>query len=126
VTQYGDWAFNIAEELRKAMRKCRTLEFLKQATAISSSFHRTMLAYGAGSSRERFREALSLATKELSRRLLAPLQSIEAGDPLWEDHYTFYREHLACLRQSGPSDRHIVTGVALALCQMLRVQGAQL
>ena len=126
MTRYGDWAFEVPEDLQKAIRKCRTLEFLKAATAITSAFHRTMKAYDAGASRVRFREALSLATKELSQRLLAPLQSLERTDPLWDDHYAFNRDHLPCLRWSGSSDRQIVTGVALTVCQILRVQGAQL
>src|SRR6266508_4507129 len=105
------------------MQKCKTLEHLKAATAISSAFHRTMKAYDAGASRARFREGLALATKELSRRLLAPLQSLQRTDPLWDDHYAFYREYLPCLRWSGATDRQIVTGVALAVCQILRAQG---
>ena len=126
MTQYGDWAYEIPEALQKAMRKCKTFDFLKDATAISSAFHRTMKAYDAGASRARFREALSLATKELSGRVLAPLQSLERTDPLWDDHYAFSRDHLSCLRWSGSSDRQIVTGVALTLCQILRAQGARL
>ena len=125
MTQYGDWAFEIPEDLQRAMRRCRTLEFLAEATAISSAFHRTMKAYDAGASRVRFREALSLATKEVSQRLLAPLMSLERTDPLWDDHYAFNRDHLPCLRWSGSSDRQIVTGVALTVCQILRAQGAQ-
>jgi len=126
VTQYADWAYEIPQDVLRAMQKCKTLEHLKQATAISSAFHRTMKAYDAGASRARFREALSLATKVLSRRLLAPLQSLQRTDPLWDDHYAFYRDHLPCLRWSGSSDRQIVTGVALTVCQVLRAQGAQL
>ena len=126
MTGYGDWAFEIPDDLLKAMRRCRTLEFLQNAPGITGAFHRTMKAYDAGASRVRFREALSLATKELSRRLLAPLQVLERADPLWDDHYAFNRDHLPCLRWSGASDRQVVTAVALALCQILRAQGAQL
>ena len=126
MTQYGDWAYEVPEDLQRTFRKCGTLEFLKEAAGITGAFHRTMRAYDAGASRARFREALSLATKELARRLLAPLQSLKPTDPLWEDHHAFNRDHLACLRQSGSSDRQIVTGVALMLCQLLRAQGARL
>jgi len=126
VTSYADWAFEIPDEVLKAMRRCRTLDFLREAAGITGAFHRTMKAYDAGASRARFRDALSLATKELSGRILAPLQSLEKTDPLWDDHYAFNRDHLPCLRWSGASDRQIVTAVALALCQVLRAQGAKL
>src|SRR6266571_664300 len=44
VTQYADWAYEIPQDVLRAMQKCKTLEHLKQATAISSAFHRTMKA----------------------------------------------------------------------------------
>ncbi len=126
MTSYADWAFEIPDDVLKAMRRCRTLDFLREAAAITGAFHRTMKAYDAGASRARFRDALSLATKELSGRILAPLQSLERADPLWDDHYAFNRDHLPCLRWSGAGDRQIVTAVALAVCQVLRAQGAKL
>lgn len=126
MTQYSDWAYSLAPQLRKAFRGCKTGEFLEQAAAISSAFHRTMKAYDAGSSRDRFRDALSMATKEISGRLLAPWRSVDSKDAIWADHLAFNRDHLPCLRSSGLSDRQIVTAVVLSLCQVLRSQGAKL
>jgi hypothetical protein len=126
LTQYADWAYGLAPELRTAVRACKTPEFLRRATAISTAFHRTMRTYDAGSSRERFRDALSLATKEISGRLIAPWGSIDEKDAIWADHLSFNRDHLPCLRRSGLSDRQAVTAVVLTLCQILRSQGARL
>lgn len=108
------------------MRACKTIEFLRRATAISTAFHRSMRAYDAGSSRERFRDALSLATKEIAGRLIAPWGSIDQKEAIWADHLAFNRDHVPCLRGSGLSDRQVVTAVVLTLCQVLRSQGARL
>ena len=126
MTQYSDWAYGPAPELRTALRACKTIEFLRRATAISTAFHRSMKAYDAGSSRERFLDALSLATKEISGRLLAPWESIDQKDAIWADHHAFNREHLLCLRASGLSDHQVVVAVVLTMCQVLRTQGAKL
>ena len=126
MTQYSDWAFEIPDDVEPALRKCGTFEFLKKAPGITTGFHAAMRAYDAGSSRARFSEALSLATKVLARRLLAPLHSLALDDPLWPDHFAFHRDHLLCLRLAGLGDPQIVSGVAISLCRILRDQGAQL
>jgi len=126
MTAYDDWVYRIPPKVTKAFERCKTDKFLRGAAGILTHVRALMAAAGAASSRELFRGAYALAVRSLSPRLLTPWGVMDQSDPQFADFYTFFRDHLTCLRARGMSEETIVGATMAYACIALRDQGAKL